>query len=412
MELLSISEIRHLSDRGIEDYISILEENIPSGYPWDISSIRSIVNVLHRFPLNLITEDAVMDYIESYMIENVNSIDISSTTIPFIFSDQSLRIIKWVNDDKTHYTVLTEEKLASLIVNIGELRDFNSLPDNFRTRAELEIGIQTRNIRDTIFEYFMYLDLISEEEFNTIIPVPSSTHIIDETTERFSSALWFDEIRKRTVLLAGLGGIGSYIAFLLSRMHPNSVFMYDDDIVEAVNLAGQMFGSSDIGKYKVDAMAERIIEMSSYSSLYCIRDRYTAETQASDIMICGFDNMEARKVFFNNWLNHVNHKEYENRKDCLFIDGRLAAEEFQVFCIRGDYNYNIDKYQNDYLFSDEEADETLCSYKQTSYMANMIGSIIINLFTNFVANSIQDNIRELPFLTTYDGSTMTFKTRL
>ncbi len=41
-------------------------------------------------------------------------------------------------------------------------------------------------------------------------------------------------------------------------------------------------------------------------------------------------------------------------ENCLFIDGRLAAEEFQVFCIKGSDNYSMHRYSHDYLFSDEE----------------------------------------------------------
>ena len=157
-------------------------------------------------------------------------------------------------------------------------------------------------------------------------------------------------------------------------------------------------------------MGNFIRDMSNYISSFCVNEQYTEETQTANVMICGFDNMAARKTFFENWTKHVESCPEEERKNCLFIDGRLAAEEFQVFSIRGDDTLNIIKYAKEYLFSDEEADDTLCSYRQTSYMANMIGSVMINTFTNFVANSIEDNIRELPFLTTYDGSTMTFKT--
>jgi hypothetical protein len=95
----------------------------------------------------------------------------------------------------------------------------------------------------------------------------------------------------------------------------------------------------------------------------------------------------------------------------LFIDGRLAAESFQIFCIRGDDTVNIDRYEKEYLFSDEEAEAELCSYKQTSYCANMIGSYIVNLYTNFIANTLNPIIkRDLPFKTYYDASLMYLKT--
>lgn len=233
---------------------------------------------------------------------------------------------------------------------------------------------------------------------------------VAENTSRFSGAIWFEEIKKKTIILAGLGGIGSYVCFLLARMQPTSLFIYDNDIVEAANMSGQLFGRADVDRYKVDAMADMVSMYANYNSVFAIRERFTSTCEAADIMICGFDNMEARKTFFTKWRANAQLKPLSERKHCLFIDGRLSAEYFQVFCITGDDAPAQEAYVEKALFSDEEADETVCSYKQTTYMANMIGSVMVNLFTNFVANEVAGApIRELPYLTTYDGNSMQFK---
>ena len=251
------------------------------------------------------------------------------------------------------------------------------------------------------------------EDAHQEIPTNSATLLVDETTSRFSSAIWYENIQKKTVILAGVGGIGSYVGFLLARMKPASMFIYDDDIVEAVNMSGQLYGQSDLGRLKVSALADMIRNYADYSSVFAISERFTDESEASDIMICGFDNMAARRLFFNKWLSHVQSKSEEERKNCLFIDGRLAAEEFQVLCIKGDDEYNINRYSNEYLFSDAEADETICSYKQTTFCANMIASYMVNLFVNFCANQCEPVIdRDLPFLTTYNAETMYLKTEV
>ena len=52
-------------------------------------------------------------------------------------------------------------------------------------------------------------------------------------------------------------------------------------------------------------------------------------------MICGFDNMAARKLVFKKWYAHVMSKPEEERSKCLLIDGRLAAEELQVLAVQG-----------------------------------------------------------------------------
>lgn len=247
------------------------------------------------------------------------------------------------------------------------------------------------------------------EDAHNEIPKNSGSLLVNEATSRFSSAIWYQKIQEKTIVLAGVGGIGSYVGFLLARMKPSALFIFDPDTVETANMSGQLYGRSDIGVPKVSALSRMIMTYTDFGSVYAIPERFN--DGGSDIMICGFDNMEARKTFFSKWLEHVNSKPESERGDCLYIDGRLAAEEFQVLCIKGDDTYNIERYKNEFLFSDKDADETICSYKQTTFMANMIASFMVNLFVNFVANQCNPLIeRDLPFYTTYSAETMYYKT--
>ena len=249
------------------------------------------------------------------------------------------------------------------------------------------------------------------EEAHSEIPVNSSSLLVDEATSRFSSAIWYEAIQKKTILLAGCGGIGSWTTMLLARMKPAALFIYDPDIVETANMSGQLYSVQDIGNHKVSALSGMISRYCDYGSTFAVPERFDESSEATDIMICGFDNMAARRLFFSKWVNHVQNKPASERANCLYIDGRLAAEEFQVLCIKGDDEFNINKYRREFLFSDIEADATVCSYKQTTFMANMIASVMVNLFVNFVANQCEPLIdRDLPFYTTYNAETMYYKT--
>lgn len=248
------------------------------------------------------------------------------------------------------------------------------------------------------------------ESTNTITP-NSDTLLIDETSSRFSSAIWAQKINEVLVTLAGLGGIGSYVGFLLSRVKPSRIIMYDPDVVEFGNMSGQLYGKEDVGKYKVSSLLSFIKNYSDYYNCYCHNSRFTEDSGTSKVMICGFDNMESRKVFYNSWRDYLGTLPVTERSNALFIDGRLAAEEFQVFCIKGDDEYHMKEYEDKWLFSDQESEETICSYKQTSHCATMIASVIVNLFINFIANKCEPLIeRDVPFMTYYDASTMYFKT--
>ena len=115
--------------------------------------------------------------------------------------------------------------------------------------------------------------------------------------------------------------------------------------------------------------------------------------------------MNTRKQIFDKWLYM-----YRNDSTALLVDGRLSADELQIFAMRGNQLDRIEKYEKEWLFSDEEADATSCSFKQTSYMAAMIGALICNCVVNHCANLADENVMfDLPFFISYDSATMYFK---
>ena len=250
----------------------------------------------------------------------------------------------------------------------------------------------------------------SIQQLGQVIVPNSQTILISETTSRFSGAEWYNQIQREKVILAGVGGIGSYIGFLLGRLNIDKLTIFDDDVVDTVNLSGQLYSIENVGQKKVDALSSMIINYANFYKISAQGRKYDELSPSGPVMICGFDNMVARNVFFNSWLTYVNNHE-EDKHNCLFIDGRLAAEEYQILCLRGDDEYSINKYKEEFLFTDAQADATLCSYKQTSFMANQIASNMVNLFVNFVANKCEPIIeRYLPFYTEYNAETMFFKT--
>lgn len=258
--------------------------------------------------------------------------------------------------------------------------------------------------------YFIYNTPIFK--YSTLpVNIYSNYAPVNSVLSRFSSASWFENVRKKTILVAGIGGIGSWTAMLLSRMHPENIIMYDNDIVENGNMSGQLYSKNNIGLPKVVAMSDNIYSFSDYSAVVEKNERFYNYTSPCDIMISGFDNMNSRKIFYDVWKKHVMSKPEEERGNCLLIDGRLAAETFQVYCITGDDTVAMKTYESIALFSEYEADSTICSYKQISYMANMIAGTIVNLFTNFCANDAADApVRSLPYYTEYEGALMEFKT--
>ena len=331
------------------------------------------------------------------------------------------------------------EFFNSLDIQVDKFQDIKQETEKINISEEYTLEGEELTQRDTSESYIEstfseYLDDITEPELPEL-PSPIQTDIqeneededenalnlneniksilVKEETSRFKSADWFSSMTYKNIIIAGIGGIGSFASFFIARLSPYRIFLYDDDLVELANLSGQLYSCDSVDHYKSDVMRSFIEKMCNYNSVFSINEKFTEKTMPGSIMICGFDNMKARKTFFKSWKNNVNNTPNICKKDCLFIDGRLNAEEFQVFCIRGDDEYNINRYENEYLFEDTEADSTICSYKQTTYCSGMIGSIIANLLVNFVSNSASEdkNIgRCLPFKTYYNAPLLYLKT--
>lgn len=258
-------------------------------------------------------------------------------------------------------------------------------------------------------------ETISEPEVvvSNIIPdIPQSVYV-DDATVRFSGAAWFEAIKNINIFIAGIGGIGSWTSLLIARLNPQYIKLVDFDTVDTVNLAGQLFGRHQVGKSKVHSMTEIMRVFTNTTNISPISTRITGDDYlAEKVVICGFDNMVARKTLFTVWKNRISRRNaYENAKDFLFIDGRMNAEEFQIFTITGDDDFNIKRYEEEFLFDDSEVEAAVCSYKQTTFCASMIGSFITNTLVNFVSNTIEGSMpRALPFYISYDAKLMYFKT--
>lgn len=237
------------------------------------------------------------------------------------------------------------------------------------------------------------------------IPTISDNSLESTTTARFSGATWFDKIQKLNVLIIGLGGTGSWTTQLMAKLNPMTITCYDSDRIEEHNMGGQLC-ENVYGKYKTQSTYNLMEHISDYPSLITFNRDYTCiDTCDFDVVISCVDNMDTRREIYNHWF-------LKGKNDSLYIDGRLAAEYFQVFCLSKQDSYHQKVYEHEWLFKHEEADPTVCSYKQTAFTAAMIGGIINNLVVNYTVNRFTEPIipRDLPFLTSYDASLMYLKT--
>lgn len=210
---------------------------------------------------------------------------------------------------------------------------------------------------------------------------------MEGTLDRLKDAPWL-KYKTPYILIGGAGGIGSWTALLIARAGL-APFIADFDTIEVHNMGGQLFSSNQIGKPKAFAVQDNIKAFCD-KEVIAFNEKITSSFEHSThLMISAFDNMRARKDLFNLWL-----EDNKDNKEAIFIDGRLTAEQLQIFCVTPD---KAEEYK-DHLFDDSEVEDAPCTFKQTSHSAAMIASHITGFMTNHLTNLVQgDKARAVPF---------------
>lgn len=208
--------------------------------------------------------------------------------------------------------------------------------------------------------------------------------------KRFEGAPW---IGKRTVSVGGVGGIGSNVAYILAKWGYDMV-IFEDDVVESLNIGGQMFYLSDIGKTKASSIIEMVGDINK-KAVIIAKGRLTEDTDLQyvrPITLACFDSIPARRILFEKWLE-ANVLENE----AVFIDGRMYSEGFEIFAVTPD---KAEKYRET-LF-DDVIEDLPCNYKATTQNGLIIAGMMTGLLSNFITEKVEPlGVRELPFRTEF-----------
>ena len=87
-----------------------------------------------------------------------------------------------------------------------------------------------------------------------------------------------EKIKNTTILIIGLGGVGSYVVESLVRSGIGRIIIVDNDLVDITNLNRQLMTlHSNIGKYKTDVWEDRIKDINPDCNVIKIRKFITKE---------------------------------------------------------------------------------------------------------------------------------------
>ena len=109
-------------------------------------------------------------------------------------------------------------------------------------------------------------------------------------------------IKNKTILMIGLGGVGSYTLETLARTYFNKLIIADNDTIDISNLNRQLMSNIDnIGKYKTDIWEKRIKKINPNCKVIKITEFITKDNldklfkEKVDYVIDACDTLETKK---------------------------------------------------------------------------------------------------------------------
>lgn len=123
-----------------------------------------------------------------------------------------------------------------------------------------------------------------------------------EGLKRYFTEAQLQAIGKEVVAVAGAGGLGSNCAMLLARSGFTNFIIVDMDRLEASNLNRQNYTLSQVGEYKVDALAMNLRSINPDVNVEVHAERLTKNSMKelfakADILVEAFDNPEMKVAF-------------------------------------------------------------------------------------------------------------------
>lgn len=170
------------------------------------------------------------------------------------------------------------------------------------------------------------------------------------------------------ITVIGAGAVGSFTTLTLAKMGFTDLTVYDDDIVDSHNLSNQMYRLEDLGRLKVDALADLVRSFEGIE-IRTVPTRF-ASGRLSGVVIGAVDSMASRQVIWE-----------AMRFDPsvgLFIDARMGGLVSIVRAVRPTSPADVRRYEAS-LHADDDAIQEPCTARAILFTVLALASTIARL---------------------------------
>ena len=201
---------------------------------------------------------------------------------------------------------------------------------------------------------------------------------------------YFDaSVIETPVHVIGCGAIGSNIAEQLARIGLETVHIWDFDIVAAHNITNQMFTEADIGKRKVEAVADMMVAINPQIKVIVHPEGITEPYILTGYVFLCLDNIDLRRTI-------VKANQY-NPNLIAFLDFRMRLTDAQHYAARRNNTDEMKQMLATMDFTHEEAKDatpkSACNIELS--VCYTVKTIVAIGVANFVRLILDNNIKTM-----------------
>ena len=175
------------------------------------------------------------------------------------------------------------------------------------------------------------------------------------------------------LVVIGAGAIGSAAVVTLAKIGCSDVTVWDDDLLEEVNVHNQLCKAFRVGSPKVEALKELVEELTG-TTIQAEYRLYQGQ-RLQGVVVAAVDSMDVRKAIWK--------RVRLNFQVPLFLDARMGAEFARLYALRPTDLDAVGFYETN-LYGSEEAEPLPCSGRAIVYCPTVIGGMIAALIARHV----------------------------
>lgn len=204
------------------------------------------------------------------------------------------------------------------------------------------------------------------------------TEVVEDRYMRQRLLVPEDKLNKMKITVVGVGAIGRQVALQLAAIGVRQLQLFDFDEVEIVNLAAQGFLEEDLGRPKVEAVADMCCRINSTIEVTAVNQRFRRSADVGDVVFSCVDSMAARKMIWQT----------VSKKVRLWADARMSTEIIRIITATDPQSHQA---YEETLFTDEEAYEGSCTAKSTIFCSNVAAGMLVEQLSKYLRGMTLDN---------------------